>query len=189
MNRRKFIASSTMGAGALSMFPMSTFANSAENFNSKFGASFQTSNIALGSLTTEVAETFENMKDFLNESNYSFNASQLMKFSDTCYAVPLEKKSLLGFKSNELALIVKENGSSKFYILNEKITEEFGKLTENFSLGIKESGGNVDVSKFVSPSEVIEEKKGRESVFAYKNALNNTITFKSSRKNTRAIIS
>ncbi|SEC86829.1 hypothetical protein SAMN04489761_3818 [Tenacibaculum sp. MAR_2009_124] len=136
-----------------------------------------------------MAETFENIKGFLNKSNYSYNPNQLMKLNDVCYAVPLEKKSLLGFKSTELGLIVNQNGTSNFYILNEKITEEFGELSKNFSLGIKENGGNIDVKKFVFPSEVIEEKKGRESVFAYKNAFNNTITFKSSRKSTRAIIS
>ena len=189
MDRRKFIASSTMGAGALSMFPMSTFANSVENFSLKLSTCLGTSNVSAGSLSNGVVKTFESMKDFLNKSNYSFNNSQLMKFNDTCSAVPLEKKSLLGFKSKELGLIVEKNGTSKFYILNEKITEEFGKLTENFSLGIKENGGDIDVSKFVFPAEVIEEKNGLESVFAYKNALNNTITFKSSSKNTRAIIS
>ncbi|CAM1372392.1 hypothetical protein [Tenacibaculum xiamenense] len=190
MNRRKFIASSTMGAGALSMFPMSAFANSSEKiFKSKFEDSFNSFNVAIESLSNDAAKTFEDMKGFLKESNYSYNTSKLMKFNDVCYAIPLEKKSLLGFNSNELGLIVNQNGTSKFYILNEKITEEFQNLNEGFSLGIEESGGSIDVAKFIFPQEVIEEKKGRESVFAYKNALNDTITFKSSRKGTRAIIS
>ncbi|SEC86796.1 hypothetical protein SAMN04489761_3817 [Tenacibaculum sp. MAR_2009_124] len=51
MNRRKFIASSTMGAGALSMFPMSAFANSTESiFQTKLGTSFGISNISVNSL-------------------------------------------------------------------------------------------------------------------------------------------
>lgn len=191
MNRRKFIMSSAMGVGALSMFPRATFANSsniwkAEDLTKTLGT---LSNVSASDLPDQLLKAYQDMILYLNQSNYRYNANELIKVGDNCYLIPLEKKSIVGFNANELGLLVNQKEGSQFYILDENTSEEFNRMAKNYNLNMQEIGQRVNVSEFISPVKVLEEKKGKENLFSYKNKFNTTITLKSSGKKTRAIIS
>ncbi|WP_422092066.1 hypothetical protein [Tenacibaculum ovolyticum] len=188
MNRRKFILSSAMGAGALSMFPTSTLGNTNTNTLSSLNKVMSKGSISLNDLPSSFAKAHQNLMITLNEEGYICNLNEAIKLNSKCYAIPVQKKSLLGFKSNELALLVEGETTSKHYILEEKLADEFNMLIENYSINMNANGFDYDVAEFAFPVKVEEAKKGKESVFSYKNKLNNTIILKSSRKKSRAII-
>ncbi|WP_431164750.1 hypothetical protein [Tenacibaculum halocynthiae] len=185
MNRRKFITTSAIGAGALTMLPTSTIASNNVNSLSSLN---KITNISLSSLPFNFTKAHEGLIAELNQLGYIYDSNKLVKLSSKCYAISVQKKSLLGFTSDELALLVEENGSSKYYILEEKLAVEFNTLIENYSYNMDANGFSYDLAEFAFPVKIQEVKKGKESVFSYKNKLNNTITLKSNRKKSRAII-
>lgn len=194
MNRRNFIVSSVMGAGALSMFPTSALASnngiSLEKIGNGFGRMLSHINhVSISNLSSGVAKTHQRLVTALNESGYTYNATEVVKLSNSCYAVPLHKNPLLGFESKELALIVKNNGTSKFYILNEKLTNEFNGLIETFSQNAESHELNLDAASFAFPVKVVKQQQGRETVFAYQNKFQNTIALKSTRKKSEVHLS
>ncbi|WP_046757304.1 hypothetical protein [Kordia jejudonensis] len=194
MNRRNFIVSSVMGAGALSMFPTSALASnngiSLEKIGSGFGRLLNNVNaISISNLSSGVAKTHQRLAIALNDSGYLYNATEVVQLSNSCYAIPLHKKPMLGFESKELALIVKHDGVSKFYILNEKLTNEFNGLIETFSQNLESHELNLDAASFAFPVKVVQQQQGRETIFAYQNKFNNTIALKSTRKKSEVHLS
>lgn len=189
MNRRKFMMSSVMGAGALSLFPYSSLANNQSNLSSNLKRGLRNvQNVSSSNLPFEFTEAYKNLTIFLKEEGYTFQIDELIKLNENCYAIPLEKKSLLGFRDNDLGLIVRDKTTSHFYVVEEQVVEEFNKILESYEENMKAHGFKINTSDFVFPVEILSEKKGRESIFSYKNKLNNIITIKSSRKKTRALV-
>lgn len=183
MNRRNFIVSSVMSAGALSMLPSSVLANNESISISSIGKGFDKllhsiGQVTVSSLPNNVIKTHEKLMNVLDKSEYVYNAAEVVKLSENCYAIPLYKKPLLGFNTKELALIVKENNSSEFYILNEEVANEFSSLIDNFSHNNTVNELNLDTIAFALPNKVVKQTTGKESSFVYKNKLNNTITIK-----------
>jgi len=194
MNRRNFIASSIMGAGALSMFPSSALASNQNVSLTSIGEGFNrllstVNHISISNLSANVANTHRRLVKALDKEGYVYNASQVVQLNSSCFAIPLHKKPMLGFHSKELALIVKQNGGSKFYILNEKLATEFAGLIESYSDNAASHELDLDAASFVFPVKVVAQKQGKETTFAYQNKFNNTITLKSARKVAAALVS
>ena len=194
MNRRNFIVSSVMGAGALSMFPSSALASNNGISLTSIGKGFNrllsnVEHISISNLSSSVANAHQRLLIALNKDEYAYNATEVIKLNNSCFAVPLHKKPILGFNSKELALIVKENGASKFYILNEKLAAEFSGLIENYSENAANHELDLDAASFVFPVKVVQQKQGKETTFAYQNKFDNTITLKSARKKSEVVVS
>lgn len=185
MNRRKFITTSAIGAGALTMLPTSIIAS---NNVKSLSSLNKITNISLSSLPFNFKKAHESLMLELNELGYVYDSNKLIKLSSNCYAISVQKKSLLGFTSEELALLVEESGSSKYYILEEKLAIELNSLVENYRYNMDANNFSYDLAEFAFPVKIQEVKKGKESVFSYKNKMNNTITLQSNRKRSRAII-
>ena len=189
MNRRKFLLSSIMTTGALAVFPTATLASSSvktlpclNNFISLSG-SFSLTNLPFG-----FSKASESLLTTLKEEGYLFNTSSVVKLNNNCFAISVQKNSLLGFKSNELALLVKEGVTSKHYILEEDMASEFNLLVENYSYNINAIGFENNVADFAFPVKVKEVKKGKNTIFSYQNKLDNTIVLKRNKKGARAIV-
>ncbi len=194
MNRRNFIVSSVMGAGALSMFPSSALASNNGISISKIGKGFNrllssVEHLSISNLSSGVVNTHQRLMTVLKEEGYLYNATEVVKLNSSCFAIPLHKKPMLGFESKELALIVKNNGASKFYILNEKLANEFAGLIENYSQNAESHELDLDAASFVFPVKVVAQQQGRETTFSYQNKLDNTITLKSARKTSAVVVS
>ena len=194
MNRRNFIVSSVMGAGALSIFPSSALASNNGIPLTSIGQGFNrllttVEHISIANLSSSVANAHERLVKTLDNEGYVYNAKQVVKLNSNCFAIPLQKKPLLGFESKELALIVKQNFGSKFYILNEKLASEFAGLIENYSQNASSNELDLDAASFAFPVKVVAQKQGRETTFTYQNKFNNTITLKSARKIAAAVVS
>lgn len=194
MNRRNFIVSSVMGAGALSIFPSSALASNNGIPLTSIGQGFNrllttVEHISIANLSSSVANAHERLVKTLDNEGYVYNAKQVVKLNSNCFAIPLQKKPLLGFESKELALIVKQNFGSKFYILNEKLASEFAELIENYSQNASSNELDLDAASFAFPVKVVAQKQGRETTFTYQNKFNNTITLKSARKIAAAVVS
>lgn len=194
MNRRNFIASSVMGAGALSMFPSTALASNKGISITSIGKGFNrllstVEHISTSNLSMNVANTHGRLVKALDKEGYVYNATQVVKLNSSCFAIPLQKKPMLGFESKELALIVKQDGGSKFYILNEKLSSEFAGLIESYSENFEAHELDLDAASFVFPVKVVAQKQGRETTFAYQNEMENTITLKSARKVAAVVVS
>jgi hypothetical protein len=194
MNRRNFIVSSVMGAGALSMFPSSALASNNGISISKIGKGFErllssVEHLSISNLSSGVVNTHGRLMAVLNEEGYLYNATEVVKLNSSCFAIPLHKKPMLGFESKELALIVKNNGVSKFYILNEKLASEFSGLVEGFSQNAESHELDLDAASFAFPVKVVAQQQGRETTFAYQNKFDNTITLKNTRKKSEVHVS
>ncbi|MEM6721408.1 MAG: hypothetical protein AAF611_18930 [Bacteroidota bacterium] len=194
MNRRNFIVSSVMGAGALSMFPTTTLASNKNVSLTSIGKGFNrllphVKHISIANLSTNLANTHGRLVAALDKEGYEYNASEVVKLNRNCFAIPLQKNPMLGFKSKELALIVSQNGGSKFYILNEKLASEFAGLIENYSENAADHELDLDAASFAFPVKVVAQKQGRETTFTYQNKFNNTITLKSARKMAAVVVS
>lgn len=189
MNRRKFLLSSIMTTGALALFPTSTIANS--NVKAlpclsnlmNLSQSFSLTNLPLG-----FSKASESLLTTLKEQGYLFNVNSVVKLNNNCYAISVQKNTLLGFKSNELALLVKEGITSKHYILEEEMASEFNALIDNYSYNMNALGCENNVSDFAFPVKIREDKKGKNSVFRYQNNLDNTIILKKTKKGVNAKI-
>lgn len=194
MNRRNFIVSGVMGAGALSMFPSTALASNNGIPLTSIGKGFNrllstVEHMSISNLPSSVANAHERLLKALSKDEYVYNATEVIKLNNSCFAMPLHKKPILGFNSKELALIVKQNGTSKFYILNEKLATEFSELVENFSKNAESHELDLDAASFAFPVKVIAQKQGRETTFAYQNKFDNMITLKSTRKKSEVAIS
>ena len=189
MNRRKFLLSSIMTTGALALLPTATLANSSIktlpclNNLINLSRSFSLTSLPLG-----FSKASESLLTTLKEEGYLFNANSVVKLNNNCYAISVQRNPLLGFKSNELALLVKEGVTSKHYILEEEMAIEFNALIDNYSYNMNALGCEDNVADFAFPIKVKEEKKGRNSIFSYQNNLDNTIVLKRNKKGVRAII-
>jgi hypothetical protein len=194
MDRRNFIVSSVIGAGALSMFPSTTLASNKGISLTSIGKGFNRllnsiEHISISNLSSNVFNTHGRLVKALDKEGYVYNATEVVKLNSNCYAIPLQKKPMLGFNSKELALIVKQDGGSKFYILNEKLATEFAGLIDNYSENAAGHELDLDAASFVFPTKVVAQKQGRETTFAYQNKFNNTITLKSARKVAEVVVS
>ncbi|WP_128755241.1 hypothetical protein [Aquimarina sediminis] len=195
MNRRNFLTSSTLlGIGTLSMFPSTIITNSSSISIFDMGNGFrklsdQTIDIPVEFLSSDALNAHKKLINILNTKEYYYNNLKITKLTNNCYAIPLSKKPLVGFKTKELALLVKEQDSFKHYILNERISAGFNSLIENFSKNIDSNKLNIDILSFISPVKIVKESHGVESVFIYENEQKNKITLKSSSKRQLAIIS
>ncbi|MDH7445463.1 hypothetical protein [Aquimarina sp. 2201CG14-23] len=194
MNRRNFLTSGTLTAGALSLVPTSIFANNntisifsiGKGFNS---ISDQIQHLSVKFLSKNVLKAHTKLLIKLDEKGYNYSNSDIVQLSNNCYAIPLSKKPLIGFDSKELALLIEQNGVYKHYILNEPTSIAFNSLIENFSRNSEAQSLNLDTLNFISPNEVIGTSFGKENTFTYKNVSGNTITLKGSSKKQVAIIS
>ncbi|WP_299432675.1 hypothetical protein [uncultured Aquimarina sp.] len=194
MNRRNFLVSGTLTAGALSLTPTSVFANNNTISVSSLGKGFskisdQIKHLSISFLPDNVIKAHQVLLQKLDEKGYSYDNSEVVKLSDHCYAIPLSKNPLIGFNSKELALLIKHNGNYKHHILNEPTAMAFNSLIENFSKSSEAHELNLDTLNFISPNEVIKESSGKESTFSYKNESGNIITLKGSSKRQVAVIS
>lgn len=194
MNRRKFLSSSVIGLGAVSIIPTAIIANNNTISISSIGRGFnrisnQIKLISLAFLPQAVLAARERLIPILAKKEYNYSHSEIVKLSSNCYAIPLLKNSLIGFSSKAIALLIKHNGVFIHYILNEQTALAFSDLVENFSKGSDGHKLNLDTLAFVSPNRVIKESSGRESVFTYQNSSGNVITLKGSSKKQIAIIS
>jgi len=194
MNRRNFIVSSVMSAGALSMFPSTALATNKGISLSSLGKGFKrllstVEHISISNLSSGVAKTHLRLMTTLNEEGYLYNAAEVVKLNSSCFAIPLQKKPMFGFNSKELALIVQQNGTSKFYILNEKLATEFSELVENYSQNAASHELDLNAASFAFPVKVVKQQQGRETTFVYQNKYKNTITLKSIRKKSAVIVS
>lgn len=194
MNRRNFIVSSVIGAGALSMFPSTALASNNGISITSIGKGFDrllssVEHISIANLSSGVSNTHQRLIAVLKEEGYVYNATEVVKLNSSCYAIPLQKKPMLGFESKELALIVKNNGASKFYILNEKLANEFSGLVENFSQNAESHELDLDAATFAFPVKAVVQKQGRETTFAYQNKFDNTITLRAARRKSAVHIS
>jgi len=188
MDRRKFILSSAMGVGALTVLPKTTLASTTNSVSSSMETFLDTKNVSITILPKEFLKTHQELMILLDQSGYVYNATELKKLNSTCYILPIQKTSLLGFKNNELAIITKEKNKSKFYILEEQISTELAKLSESYAENMKSHGIESNTSDFAFPVEGLAESKGRKGSFSFKNKLNNTITLKKHKNKTRTII-
>ncbi|WAC02772.1 hypothetical protein N7U66_03665 [Lacinutrix neustonica] len=187
MNRRHFITSGTLCAGALSLVPNTAFSSTSAISIYSVGQGFnalsnQIRPISLGALSNILQAAHKELSRILDIKGYNYDGSEVVKFSNNCFAVPLSKDPLLGFKSKTLALLIEHNGDYKHYILNEKTTKVFSSLVENYTLNSSTNGLNLDAVDFITPIEVIKESIGRTHLFVYKNKSGNTITLRSSNK-------
>lgn len=194
MDRRNFIVSSVIGAGALSMFPSSALASNQSVSLTSIGKGFNrllhnVTRISIANVSENVANTHARLVKVLKQEGYEYNASEMIQLNNNSYAIPLHKNPILGFKSKELALIVRQNGGSKFYILNEKLATEFAGLIESYSENAEGHELSLDAASFVFPTKVVAQKQGRETIFTYQNKFNNTITLKSARKMAAVVVS
>ncbi len=194
MNRRNFLSSGALTAGALSLTPTSVFANNSTISVFSLGKGFSTisdqiQHLSVTFLPQNLQEARKTLLQKLDEKGYSYSNSEVIKLSDHCYAIPLSKNPLIGFNSKELALLIKHNGIYKHHILNEPTAMAFNSLIENFSASSDSHELNLDTLQFISPNEVIKESSGKQCTFAYKNANGNTITLKASSKKQIAVIS
>jgi len=194
MNRRNFLASGTLTVGALSLTPTSIFANNNAISIFSIGKGFsrishQIQHTSVTFLSQSFQETHQRLMQQLDNKGYRYNKTEVVKLNPNCYAIPLNKKPLIGFNSNELAILIEYNGMHKHYILNEKTTMAFNSLIENFSRNSDTHELNLDTLNFISPHKVIEETFGKESTLVYKNIAGNKITLKGSSKKQIAIIS
>lgn len=187
MNRRNFITSSALCAGALSLVPTSVFSSTSVPSIYNIGHGFRTltnqiSHVSIESLSYELQESYKKLALALNVKGYNYDAYEVVKFSSNCFAIPLCKAPLLGFKSSVLALLIGHNGDYKHYILNEQTTTLFSALAENYTMNSNTNGLHLNVLEFITPIQVIEESSGKTNVFIYKNKSGNTITLRSSNK-------
>lgn len=194
MKRRYFITSSIMGAGALTIAPTSVLANDRSVTLSGFGKGFnllsqKTETIAVSSLSNEFVKAYAKISNLLKEQGYQFDPERVTQLNKNCFIIPLHKNPLLGFSSNELAIIVYQNNTYKHYILNEKTTNEFCSFIENFDRNIKGQNLQLDVLALTSPTEVLKHECKKETIFTFKNTLHNTITLKSNSKRSVTMIS
>lgn len=188
MNRRHFITSGALCAGALSLVPTTAFSSTSAISIYSIGHGFNAlSNLihhtSVGTLSKKLQEAHKELSRVLDDKGYNYDGSEVVKFSNNCFAVPLSKEPLLGFKSKALALLIEHNGDYKHYILNEKTSKTFSSLVENYTLNSRTNGLNLDAVEFITPIEVLTVSTGRINIFVYKNMSGNTITLRSSNKN------
>lgn len=193
MNRRNFIVSSVMGASALSMFPGSALASNKGISLTTIGKGFNhllthVEHISISNLSGSVLNAHQRLVTALDKQGYLYNATEVVKLNSSCFAIPLHKKPILGFNSNELALIVKNNGASKFYILDEKLANEFSELIDNFTQNIKSHDLDLDAAAFAFPTKVIAQTSGRKRTFVYENKAKTKITLCSNKGKTSTAI-
>ncbi len=175
------------------MIPTSVFANNNAISIFSIGAGFDRISNRLDyvsgtNLPLHFQDAYGQLLNVLLEKGYHFKSKELVKLSVNCFAIPLNKTSLLGFKSHELALLVAHENNCNFYILNENTTAAFNSLIENFSKSSDSHALNLDVVAFSTPNEIISESHGKEAKFAYKNTEGNTITLIGSSKRQVAIV-
>ncbi|MDY8136796.1 hypothetical protein [Aquimarina sp. 2201CG5-10] len=193
MNRRNFLSSSTLGAGALSLAPLSVFSNNNSISLPSIGSGFnevyeQSTTISITSLSKGFNVIHSKLIHNLQQEGYIFDTKEVVKLSEHCLAIPLQKKPLIGFTTKEIALILNDNEKYQYHILDEKTTKEFNSLIYNYSKNISAHGLELDTIEFVAPVKVLKQSTGRESLFTYQNALNNKITIKSSSKRSATYI-
>ncbi len=193
MDRRKFITSGIMGASMLSMFPSFALTNDSAITLSNLGAGFEklgntVRHTTISNLSNSFINTHKKLIDFLNDSGYIYNTEEVVKLNKNSCIIPLLKKSFLSFERKEIALIVENKKESQFYILNEKISNEFNLLIDGYKKGIEMNNLNLDVSEFVFPVEIVKFSNGKATEITYKNSLNNTISLKNKGKKSKTII-
>lgn len=194
MNRRKFIASGAMSATLLSVFPSFALVENKSITLSSLGDGFSLFDNELKSLSVThasegIRNTHQRLTQVLNKSGYLYNPKSMIRLNGNSYMIPLLKKSMLGVETKEIALIVKEGFSSEFYLLNEKISEEFNGLINGFDSNMKQHNIHIKTSDFSFPVKVVKQTVGVENTFVYKNKFNDTITLHNFKKKTKAIIS
>ena len=193
MNRRKFIAKGAMSAALLSVFPSFALTENIPITLSDLGKGFKivASKVkasSISSLSQEVRSTHQNLVKSLDELGYIYNKNSVVKLNSNSYMIPLSKKSFLGMETKELAFIVEANGKSEFYVLNEKISEEFDLLINNFNNNMQQHVIDIEASDFSFPVKVVKQMTGLESTFVYKNKFDNIITLHNYKSKTKALI-
>ncbi|WP_108866587.1 hypothetical protein [Aquimarina aquimarini] len=196
MNRRNFLTTSTLlGASvATPIFSSTVLADTSPISIFDIGKGFnkisnQIENIPVKLLSQDVIVAHNRLLNTLNTEGYIYNSTKITKLSNFCFAIPLSKNPLIGFKTKELALLIKENQKIKHYILNERISFGLNSLIESFSQNMDSNKLNIDILSFIAPAKIIKESYGRESVFTYENEQKNKITLKSSSKKNLAFVS
>ncbi|MEW4924613.1 hypothetical protein [Algibacter sp. 2305UL17-15] len=188
MNRRFFLTTGALGLSSVSVFPSSIVQNN--NFVSlaDFGKGFyslykKTTQRYVTSLSNSFIEAHKEILISLTNKGYVYNNLEVTVLGESCFIIPLKKSSMLGFNSKELAIIIeKEEGGFSHYILNEYQSIGLNNFIENFDKNIEVSKLDINVLKFITPVKVLKESIGKESVFAFENALKNKIVLRSSSK-------
>ncbi len=194
MNRREFIASGTISAAMLSVFPSFALTNSTSTSLSNLGKGFEilsskAKSVSILNLSSEVKTTYESLTSTLDKLGYIYDKNSINALNKSSYLIPLSKQSFLGAETKEIALIIKGNKGSDFYILNEKLSSEFNLLIKNFHDNMKEHEMEINTSDFAFPVEVVKQKTGVESKFVYKNKFNNVIILHNYKSVSKSIIS
>lgn len=194
MNRREFIASGAISAAMLSVFPSFALTNSTSTSLSNLGKGFEilsskAKSVSILNLSSEVKTTYESLTSTLDKLGYIYDKNSINALNKSSYLIPLSKQSFLGAETKEIALIIKGNKGSDFYILNEKLSSEFNLLIKNFHDNMKGHEMEINTSDFAFPVEVVKQKTGVESKFVYKNKFNNVITLHNYKSVSKSIIS
>jgi|GEM_PF-6443518 len=192
MKRRFFLSSGALALSAMSVMPLSIFANCTPTSIYDIGKGFgglkgflqhiPSTHLPQGGI---VAHT--KLIQVLEKQGYAYSTTEILQLSATCFAIPVLQKTYTG-SSKQLALLLGHKGNFKHHILNEKTTITFNAMIENFMTSINSNQLEIDPLPFITPSYVIKEFYGKNSVFSYKNTSGNTITLKSSSKKQFAII-
>lgn len=194
MNRRKFLTSGTLGLGAFSMLPSTIIASNNAVSISEIGKGFERlSNrinlVSIQSLSQNFNIAHKKLSTILDEKGYYYPNSEVTKLSDYCFCIPLVKKPIVGFETRELALLLKENDKYHHYILNEKITAEFGKFIADFDNCVDDHQLHINSLEFTVPHKILSQPlKGKESLFIYENIMKNKISVKSNTKRSHTFI-
>ncbi len=194
MNRRNFLTTGALGLSSVSILPASIISNKQIVSLADFGKGFyslykRTNQIYVKSLSGTFLKAHKKMVMNLNNKGYVFNEMEVIGLSQNCFILPLNKTSILGYKSKELALIIKEQGSFSHYILNQYHSMGFNKFIEDLDENIKFLKLDINVLEFITPVKVNKESFGRVSIFAFENTYKNNIILKSSSKNQLVSIS
>lgn len=193
MNRRKFLTFSVVSTNALLVLPTSIFASHVPISLYTIGTGFdklssQIEHISVKYLTEGFINTHNKLMEELKRKSFIYNPTEVVKLSEACFCIPLKKDSMMGFSSKELALIIKNEGVYKHYILDEKIAAEFSSLIENFSAGVESHSLDLNTLEFALPTKVLEQSHGKENVFVYENKMKNKISIKSCAKKSRTLV-
>ena len=196
MNRRNFLSSSALAFGALTIIPSSIIAEETSNTSlHHFGKGFQsiqsfTSTISIDSVSDIFKESFHELSTTLKTQGYDFNASSLIKFNQKCYALPIVKKSLLNVSTKELAFLIKNQNSYNTYILDHQSTIAFDQFIESFYISLRSHNINfIDLLEVIAPYKVTSYKKGKHTLFAFRNKNGDHITIHNTSKGTKTTIS
>lgn len=180
MKRRKFLGTTALGIGGATLIPTSLFANQPQTSFLSLHQGFnlvseKIRETSISTLSAKWKTAYLTLSQKLNKDNYQFDSTRLVKLTEYCYALPLIKSSMIGFQSQELALLIKNDKGIEHCILDEKTSKGLDKLAKNFIQSIQSHNLNIEPLEFVTPKKIIKIASGKKSIFKYQNKGGNHI--------------